>query len=284
MRSQTVLVRRYIWLMSTIYDAGRISYEEIEKKWLRSSLNDERKPFPLRTFHDHVNAIQELFDVNIVCDRSYGYKYYIENADDLDLDSVCLWMLNSFSVSNALAGARDIRDRILIQDIPSSRRWLAPILAAIREKQVIEIDYLSFQKGEVPARKLCPFYVKLYDNRWYMFAREPENPKMKVYALDRIKVLRTLDEEFTFEPTSADRESIDKCFGHCIYEDIPPQVIRIKATKSASNYLETLPLHKSQRIHEVGEDYVIYEYEFAPTTEFQATLRKWGNQLEICKE
>jgi len=281
MRTQSILIRRYVWLMSTIYDAGRISYKEIAKKWLRSSLNDQRKPFPLRTFHDHINAIQEVFDVNIVCDRSYGYKYYIENEEDLDLNTVSLWMLNSFSVSNALAGAKDIRDRILIEDVPSSQRWLTPILTAIGEKQVIEIDYRSFQKGEVPPRKLCPFFVKLYDRRWYVYAREPEDPKVKVYALDRIKELRTTNEVFTFEPTYEDKESIDKSFGYRIYKDTPPRIIRIKATRSAANYLNTLPLHKSQRVYSTGEDYVIYEYEFAPTGEFFATLRKWGEQLEV---
>ena len=106
MRKLSTLIRRYVWLISTIHDAGRISYKEIEEKWMRSSLNDQQIPFPLRTFHDHINAIQEVFDVNIVCDRSYGYKYYIENAEDLELNAVTRWMLNNFSVSNALSGQR----------------------------------------------------------------------------------------------------------------------------------------------------------------------------------
>jgi hypothetical protein len=270
-----------VWLISTIHDAGRISYKEIEEKWMRSSLNDQQIPFPLRTFHDHINAIQEVFDVNIVCDRSYGYKYYIENAEDLELNAVTRWMLNNFSVSNALSGAKDIRDRIFIEDVPSAQRWLTTILTAIGGKQVIEIDYRSFQKGETPPRKLCPFFVKLYERRWYVYAREPEDPKMKVYALDRITALRATDEVFDFEPTYRDRESIEKSFGYQIFEQTPPQILRIKATGTAPEYLDTLPLHKSQRVYERGEDYVIYEYEFAPTGEFEATLRKWGNQLEV---
>lgn len=281
MRKLSTLIRRYVWLVSTIHDAGRISYKEIEEKWMRSSLNDQRIPFPLRTFHDHINAIQEVFDVNIVCDRSYGYKYYIENAEDLELNAVTRWMLNNFSVSNALSGAKDIRDRIFIEDVPSAQRWLTSILAAIGGKQVIEMAYRSFQKGETSPRKLCPFFVKLYDRRWYVYAREPENPKMKVYALDRITALKLTDEVFDFEPTYQDRESIEKSFGYQIFEQTPPQLLRIKATGTAPEYLDTLPLHKSQRVYERGEDYVIYEYEFAPTGEFEATLRKWGNQLEV---
>ena len=104
---------------------------------------------------------------------------------------------------------------------------------------------------------------------------------MKVYALDRITALRATDEVFDFEPTYRDRESIEKSFGYQIFEQTPPQILRIKATGTAPEYLDTLPLHKSQRVYERGEDYVIYEYEFAPTGEFEATLRKWGNQLEV---
>lgn len=58
--------------------------------------------------------------------------------------------------------------------------------------------------------------MKLYERRWYVYAREPEDPKMKVYALDRITALRATDEVFDFEPTYRDRESIEKSFGYQI--------------------------------------------------------------------
>ena len=60
-----VLFNRYVWLIDTIYRAGRITFEEINERWLHSSLNDTEEDLPLKTFHNHKNAIQQMFDINI---------------------------------------------------------------------------------------------------------------------------------------------------------------------------------------------------------------------------
>ena len=60
-----VLFNRYVWLVDTIYRAGRISFEEINDRWKHSSLNDTEEDLPLKTFHNHKNAIQQMFDINI---------------------------------------------------------------------------------------------------------------------------------------------------------------------------------------------------------------------------
>ena len=40
------LIRRYIWLIDTIRSANGITYEEINRKWNRSALNDDGKDWP----------------------------------------------------------------------------------------------------------------------------------------------------------------------------------------------------------------------------------------------
>lgn len=52
-----VLFNRYVRLVDTIYRAGRISSEEINEQWERSSLNDMDEELPLKTFHNHKNAL-----------------------------------------------------------------------------------------------------------------------------------------------------------------------------------------------------------------------------------
>ena len=71
-----VLFNRYVWLVDTIYRAGRLSFEEINERWVRSSLNDTGEELPLKTFHNHKNAIQQVFDISIACDRRAGYLYF----------------------------------------------------------------------------------------------------------------------------------------------------------------------------------------------------------------
>ena len=67
------LFDKYIWLVDTIYRAGKITFEEINERWLRSRLS-EGEDIPLRTFHNWRIAIEQVFDININCNRKGGYS------------------------------------------------------------------------------------------------------------------------------------------------------------------------------------------------------------------
>ena len=82
------LFNRYIWLVDTIYRAGKITFEEINERWKRNAMS-RGEDLPVRTFHNHRAAIEELFDINIECDKRGGYRYYIENADDMEQGGGC---------------------------------------------------------------------------------------------------------------------------------------------------------------------------------------------------
>ncbi|MDP4270037.1 MAG: WYL domain-containing protein, partial [Bacteroidota bacterium] len=60
------LFRRYIWLIDTVNSYGPITYEEISAKWERCSFSGGNK-LPLRTLHNHREAIAENFGIDIVC-------------------------------------------------------------------------------------------------------------------------------------------------------------------------------------------------------------------------
>ena len=68
-------VKRYFWLVDTIYRHAPISFKEIAQRWEQSSLYDKKK-LAIRTFHNHREAIEELFHIRIVCDERTN-KYYI---------------------------------------------------------------------------------------------------------------------------------------------------------------------------------------------------------------
>ena len=68
------LFNRYFLLVDTIYRANGITFEEINEKWTRSSMSDGAD-LPLKTFHNHRKAIEEMFDIDIACDKRGGYIY-----------------------------------------------------------------------------------------------------------------------------------------------------------------------------------------------------------------
>jgi len=73
------LFTKYVWMLSTMYHSGKVSYSDLNKKYVEKF----KEKLPLRTFHNHKNAIEELFDVKIKCDRKNGFKYYVAGIENM---------------------------------------------------------------------------------------------------------------------------------------------------------------------------------------------------------
>ena len=91
------LFNRYVWLVNTVYRAGKITFEEINERWVNNEMS-WGEDLPLKTFHNHRKAIYEIFGINIECNKRGGYYYYIENVEDIKHGNLRTWLLETFSV------------------------------------------------------------------------------------------------------------------------------------------------------------------------------------------
>ena len=87
-------------------------------------------------------AIQEMFDVNIECDAS-TYEYYIEDPDALQGNGARVWALNTLAVSNMLNESQELRNRIVLENIPSGQKFLRIVFEAMKENRVLILSYRS---------------------------------------------------------------------------------------------------------------------------------------------
>ena len=171
---------RYIWLIDTINRHGHISFREISDLWAHSRTNKLGESYlPERTFHNHRQAILDTFGIEIKCDRSLGY--YIANGEDMEEDGIRRWLLESLSMNNLLNESRDMRDRILFEEIPSSQRWLTAIVNAMRDNKTIEMTYQSFNRTEPTSFEAHPWCLKLFKQRWYLLARSEAYKEPRIY-------------------------------------------------------------------------------------------------------
>lgn len=120
------LLNKYVWLVETIYKARRITFEEINQKWLDNDLSGGVE-LPLRTFHKWRIAAEDMFGLIIECERKGGYHYFIANAEDIKTGSIRSWLLNTISVGNLLIDNRHMKDRILLEKVPSGQEYLSVI-------------------------------------------------------------------------------------------------------------------------------------------------------------
>jgi len=267
-----------MWLISTIYDAGKISFEDIASKWNNAHINDLRQPLKLRTFHNHRNAILMQFGVVIECQRGSNL-YYIDNPDALENDSINQWLLDSFAVSNLLIDNRSISDRIILEEVPSGRYYLEIITSAMRDNHQIVIDYEDFFGNTIQGLKINPYFIRLFKRRWYVMALVLQGKEIHRFGLDRIKHIEVLDANFSYPKDFSPLDYYTDYFG--VFHNAIPLAIRLKAYREKPNYLRSLPLHHSQREIESNADYTIFEYKIAPTYDFIQEILSHGNQLEV---
>ena len=83
------LYQRYFWLINVIYRNKRITLKDINDKWLSCSFSNGAT-IPRKTFNNHRNTIEEIFNINIECDRTTN-EYYIDNADEIKADLFRSW-------------------------------------------------------------------------------------------------------------------------------------------------------------------------------------------------
>lgn len=117
---------------------------------------------PRRTFNNWKEAIQQAFDINIECRRVGGYHYYIENPEDLENSTTCSWLLNTFTVKNIISESKGIRDRILLENVPSGQKHLTPIIDAMQSNKWLEIVHGSYWYDRPDTYTVQPWCLKLF--------------------------------------------------------------------------------------------------------------------------
>ncbi len=277
-----LLLRRYLWLIDTIRRAREISYENITIQWERSSLNDDRSPLSLRTFHNHRNAIAKQFGIEIACHRGRGRNtYYIANADAIENNTLNRWILNSFATGNMLAESRDMTNKILLEDIPGGTEHLQLILNALRENNRIRLSYCSYRSEVHTESVVEPLCVKMFKRRWYLLARRAEAKDLRIYALDRIRAVSRTNETFVYPAEFYPADYFAYYYGIATDGYSQPATVRLKVYAELPHYLRSLPFHVSQQETERTQDYSIFEYYLSPTFDFVQELLLHGDQIEV---
>lgn len=274
------LINKYVWLVETLYRAKKITLKEINRRWLETDLS-EGLEIPRRTFHTWKNAVEEMFGLVIMCDKSDGDRYYIENREVLENDGLQRWLLNTMSVNNTLLENKSLSDRILLESIPSGQDFLATVMEAMKKNRLLEITYKGFWSENEHTFPVAPYCVKLFRQRWYMVGNSIYEDKIRIYSLDRFLEAKLTEEPFEYPKDFSPEVYFEGCFGIIREESCPLETVKLKVSPNQANYLRSLPLHHTQKELVQTADYSIFSVEVRPTFDFQQELLWNGDALEV---
>lgn len=245
------------------------------------------------TFNRHRDSILDIFGVIIECDRKDGYRYYIENPEVLQENSIQNWMFSTLSVSNMLDGNAGLQDRILLESIPSGDDKLQQIMGAMRENKRIRMQYHRYASAESNQFTVEPYCVKLFKRRWYVVVKiieatvdhnkDDKKDSLYVFALDRIEHVEMLQTKFTVDKDYDAAGYFNDCFGIVANSDLKSERIVIRAYGLEPHYLRDLPLHHSQKEIKRTDEYTDFELKIKPTNDFKThllSLNSWVRVME----
>ncbi|MGN0188799.1 MAG: helix-turn-helix transcriptional regulator, partial [Candidatus Cryptobacteroides sp.] len=266
--------KRYIWLIDLISRRGYIQLEDISKEWQKSPLNDSHDPLSERTFFNHRDAIFDIFGIEIKNDRTLGYHI---SGTDMDGNSTAQWMLHTLCLNNVLQENADMRNRILVEDVPSGEKFLTDVISAMRSGRTISLTYQSFNKPEPHSFPVKPYCVKYFRQRWYMLG--DSDLGLRIYALDRFVDMEELDETYEI-PEEFDAGSFFGGHFGVIIGDAPVDVT-LKVDPYQAKYFRTLPIHHSQKELEPVDGCPVFSYRLAPTYDFIREILSQGPYVEV---
>ena len=275
----TALLSRYVWLVDTIYSAGKITKHEIDRRWLASSLNTEHEEeYEARSFHRHKEAIRELFGIDIRCDRTQGHVYYIANVGAVRQDAGRSWLLSSLAMANILSDDSRLRARVLFEKVSDSFRFLTPLVEAMRSEQVLEVTY-AFEDGTVSTFPLMAYCLREFRRRWYVVGRTSKEGELLLFELERFQDAVFTPQHYKFPRSWKADKHFEGYFG--IDRSGEPQAITIRVSGKSVAELLRHPLHSSQHLMEETAESAVFTYWLAPTREFAEALRVLGADLEV---
>lgn len=278
------LITKYVWVIDTIYRRRKISFKKLNELWLRDDIS-RGVDIPKRTFDNWRYVIWDMFGISIVNENRGEYRYFIDNEEDIEKNGLRSWLYNTFCVSNVLLNNQSIKDRIILEYVPSGQNYLQPILEAMKENRVLNITYHSYWKNEENNFDVQPYCIKLFRQRWYMVARSiypsyyEKGPH--IYALDRINSLQAKEETFEMPKDWSADEFFEGCFGVIVGDVTKTEIVKLKVSAGQANYIRDLKMHESQEEIERNEEYSIFTYHLRPSFDFQQEILWNGEDMEV---
>ena len=274
---QNLMYKAYVWLITTIRDNGPMTLSDINVLWIKDKVN-EGVGLDCSKFFRYRNEIEEIFHVTIEYNNKHGY--YIKNPEIFKKDSIENWMLSTLAVNYAIGECTDIKDRIGVENIPSSERFLKDIAQVMKKNQILHISYQAYGRDRVSHYSVQPYFLKLYHQRWYLIGPSDSRPVITL-ALDRMKRVRNTGLEFLMDSSLTVTDYLKDCYGVMKDETLEVEDILIRAFGTEGNYLRDLPLHGSQREVKQGEDWADFRFKLRPSWDFIGKLMERGDRLKV---
>lgn len=157
---------------------------------------------------------------------------------------------------------------------------ITTLFQAILGKQVLEVSYQGFKQAKPARLRFHPYYLKQYNNRWFVFGLNEEIGRIANMALDRIRTLDPAKGKYKPNEAVDFTEFFEDVVGVTV-PDTEVHEVDIRVGAGLWPYLASKPLHGSQKVLRKDKDSVTIRLAVKLNYELQAVLLSYGAELEV---
>lgn len=133
-------------------------------------------------------------------------------------------------------------------------KFYRTVYAAIIKKQVLEVKYQSFKRTEPFTYTIHPYFLKQYNNRWFLLGWYEEWQEMTTLPLDRIIEVKHVSRDYRENKDIDFKTFFKDVIGVSFPKGGEMAEVHLWVDKQQWPYIKTKPLHGSQRIVQEYED------------------------------
>jgi len=159
--------------------------------------------------------------------------------------------------------------------------YFTELFNAIRNKKTLIIRYQGYRQESASLIIISPWYLKQYNNRWFLFGFNTEYQALSNLAIDRIQSIEESRETYVVNNKIDFEEYFEDIVGVSVKEGAAIQKIVIKITGMVWPYIESKPLHGSQKVIRKNDSNVEIELRVQVNHEFMALLFSYMDAIEI---
>ena len=161
----------------------------------------------------------------------------------------------------------------------TGENFITQLFNAIVNKRVLSIEYEPFGQ-ERSAIHFHPYFLKQYNNRWFVFGlNEENNIATWNLALDRIKSLEEIHVTYRQNETDWDFH-FSSIYGVSKPFDKNEEEIHLLFSKRQAPYIITKPIHETQKHYEL-EDGLLVKIKVIPNFDLEQLILSFGERVKV---
>lgn len=157
-------------------------------------------------------------------------------------------------------------------------KYFGMLFQAILSKRVLKLKYTPFGKSQITAT-IYPYFLKEFNDRWYLIAQAKGYDSYAHYALDRIDDFEEMAIPYK-EPDIEFEDYFDDVIGVTVSGG-DSEDIALRINKPRFEYIRTKPLHLSQRIVEENDYFAVVTINVRINKELESLVLSFGNDIDV---